>query len=479
MSLPSKYAPGGLSSSDQHRIMTSGSKRSKKPVNYTIRTIEDRVNDAFENRTYTLDSYKDGDIEMVPMDDHKEVDAISDFVNYTRNDVTTVYSTPMMPVVEDLMVEEGNISYLVLDTNFILSHLNIVDGLKNIASEYGLRIIIPTMVMMELDGLKKSTRTSTDSDERLSGKSVGRLARWANDWIYSVLADTSKVVSGQKINQKIDKHATQDEAILDCGLYFQMAHPNAMVVLLSNDKNLCIKSLANDLLTVSYRKDMTPKYIAQMIHDENIQRNRKIEVKNGHIEGYQKIGEPHQIVGNYPQMVENYPQMDENDHQIDNIEMDGNDQIEVETPVWSTPMNFQQCASTIFREVQILTLSVVHHCMETVYGEDLDMLRNYDHNSITTLGDCVDVFIRFWSTVFRDYFRKLPSKFVPFDNDGAGIRSLKKQIYIHEPLSQDELKSFVQHWSTALEILYLAEMDPGQNAALEKLIMRWNGLAGK
>ena len=153
MSLPSKYAPGGLSSSYQHRIITSGSKRNKKPVNYTIRTIEDRVNDAFENRTYTLDSYEDGDIEMVPMDDDKEVDAISDFVNYTRNDVSTVYSTPMMSVVEDLIVEEGNISYLVLDTNFILSHLNIVDGLKKIASDYGLRIIIPTMVMMELDGL--------------------------------------------------------------------------------------------------------------------------------------------------------------------------------------------------------------------------------------------------------------------------------------------------------------------------------------
>lgn len=427
MSLPSKYAPGGLSSSDQHRTITSGNKRSNKPINYTIRTIEDRVNDAFENKTYTLDTSDDRDIEMVPMDDYNEVAAISDFVTYTRNDAATVYSSPDFPEVAD-PVEEGLISYLVLDTNFILSHLNVVDGLKKIAAIYGLRIIIPTMVMMELDGLKKSTRTSQECDERLSGKSVGLLARWANDWIYSMLADTSPVVSGQKIHQKIDKRATQDEAILDCGLYFQKSHPSALVVLLSNDKNLCIKALANGLLIVSYRKDMTPELIAQRIHGENKRQSN----------------------GSYKVLME------------ENIEME----IEVE------PIDFHQCVSTIFREVQILTLSVVHHCMESVYGEDLALLRNYDHDSIRTLDDCAGVLIRFWSTVFRVHFRKL--SFTPFDESSGRI---KTPLFIHEPTNDDELKQFVDHWSTALEILYLAEMDPGQNAALKKLITRWCQMA--
>ena len=177
-----------------------------------------------------------------------------------------------------LLNELGNVSYLVVDTNFILSHLNIVNGLQDVANNYGLQIIIPITVMKELDGLKNSSRIANEaSSERISNQSVGHLARWANDWIYSALAKNSSVVRGQKLRQRLDKSTTKDDAILDCCLYFKENYQKSLVVLLSNDKNFCLKALSNDILTVSYRKDMNVDIIANTIYTENLRRFGKLE----------------------------------------------------------------------------------------------------------------------------------------------------------------------------------------------------------
>ncbi|KAK6198043.1 PIN domain-containing protein [Scheffersomyces amazonensis] len=431
MSLPSKYAPGGISPSDEHRTVTTGTPRARKPINYTIRVIEDRIEDAVQHsqqhhhhhhqnhyQNQNQNHYQNhirrssDDIEMVGMDDYKEVDVISEFVNYSRGSGDLVYSDSMDGIEHystQVEVIEGNVSYMVIDTNFILSHLNILDQMKNLAHKYGLKMIIPIAVMQELDGLKNSTRNVSESEDRISGKSVGHLARWANDWIFSQFAKNSTVVQGQNLRQRIDKSTLQDDAILDCCLWWKQNHPKSLVVLFSNDKNFCMKALANHILTVSFRKDMTAELIAKVIHDENVRIFGELKSETVHRT---------QVIAAEPPIISPAEPSDEWKDATKSI-------IEFSS--------FSEVAFRVHYEIQTVTLSAIHHCMENEYGEDLDLLRDYDKNSIVTLYDCSQVFIRFWFTVFQACFKKLPNKLVPFEEDGHGRNSIKTPIHVDIP----------------------------------------------
>ncbi|CUM53593.1 uncharacterized protein AC631_00820 [Debaryomyces fabryi] len=446
MSLPSKYAPEGLSSSDQKRTITVGHNRPRMPINYAIKTIEDRIDEAVKHSPFHNIEDKDkpyeDDIEMIPMDDYNEVEIISDFVKASRNNSKILYDDSMDIVSETetnaLLNELGNVSYLVVDTNFILSHLNIVNGLQDVANNYGLQIIIPITVMKELDGLKNSSRIANEaSSERISNQSVGHLARWANDWIYSALAKNSSVVRGQKLRQRLDKSTTKDDAILDCCLYFKENYQKSLVVLLSNDKNFCLKALSNDILTVSYRKDMNVDIIANTIYTENLRRFGKLESDPI------ALAQPsiqHETLR--PKIVQ---------HESD--------------------ASFNQTSRIIFQEVQTLTLSVTHHCMENNYGEDLDLIRNYDRNAVTSLKHCSEVIIRFWLPVFSNYFKG--SSLKPFTETEDGKKIIKQPVLVDIPIEPLQLNEFIEFWSRILSTLYLAEMNDQQNDALELLIKRW------
>lgn len=446
MSLPSKYAPDGLSRADQQRTITVKDKRPKGAINYTVRTIENKINDAVENHTYSNEGIQD--IEMIPMDDDKEVDLISAFVNTTRSSGNFDYADSM-EIEEDLALPvsyESAIPYLIIDTNFILSHLNIIDKLGQMGEEYGFQIIIPIAVMRELDGLKKSTKEVTDEEDKaLSNKSVGHLARWANDWIFASLAKSSSVVKGQKIRQKIDPTAIQDDAILDCCLYFKENYENSLVILLSNDKNLCLKALSNDILTVSYRKTMSAELIADMIRNES---NNRVKT-------------PTPIPESYINQSNMKPITHSNMKPISVTSTNHSD-------------NIHEVAEMIYKEVQVLTLSVIHHCMKSVYGDDLDLIRDYDTNEINTLKDCAYVLIRFWFPVFQTYFNHVPGRFTPFEEDESR-KKIKNPIHIDVPGDKNELISFIKFWSKVLSVLYKAEMDENQNKALRVLVNRWEG----
>lgn len=417
MSLPSKYAPEGLSLEDQQKTLTVGQKRQRRPVDYTIKVIEDRIDNAVKESL----AGNDDDYEMVPMDDFKEVDIISNFVNYSRK-YMSYNDFEIAEFSTDLEINNTNISYLMIDTNFILSHLNIVDDLKSIAREFGLIIIIPITVMHELDELKVSKRDNLPTESGISGKSVSHLARWANDWIYRSLADKSLLVKGQKLDERIDRTASKDNAILDCCLYFQKNHPNTLQVLLSNDKNLCLKALSNDLLTVSYRKEMNAKLIAEMIYKENLDR----------------FGELRNTQSLQPSKV-----------------------------ITSTEEVPPEVIRTVYIEIQTIVLSVIHHCMEEAYGEALEVLKDYNKEAIITLEDCSAVMIRFWFTVFSIFFE---NGFKPFDEPSKGK---KEPLWVDIPNDKIELTNFINFWCKILTILYGETMNEHQNNALKALISRW------
>ena len=81
------------------------------------------------------------------------------------------------------------------------------------------------------------------------------------------------------MSQRISKDLVKDDAIFDCCLYFKKTYPQSLVILLSNDKNLCAKALSNDVLTVSFRENMSGRLIANTIYEENVERFGKLQTK--------------------------------------------------------------------------------------------------------------------------------------------------------------------------------------------------------
>lgn len=429
MPLPSRYAPGGINSRDDKLVIVLGRNRRISP-NYTIRVIENRVDEAVL-RMRTLHDAKE-DIEMVLMDCTDQVDVITNYVAHSR--VAGDFSYDDSMELDNLYFQtqtvklEGNLSYLVVDTNFILSHLKILDELKEIGHSYGIRLVIPIAVMHELDGLKGSNRINerTNGGSQLSRTSVGHLARWANDWVYSCLATKSPTVVGQKMEERINRLAVKDDAILDCCLYFQKKNPHTLQVLMSNDKNLCMKALLNDVLTVSFRPEMSAKLIAETVKNENI-------------------------------------------HRFGNIKKHAMITREVEVPIRQNPPVHTNPFSTVYSEIQKVLLSVVHHCMKANYGDDLDLVRDYNKNDICTIEDACNVMIRFWLPVFSLYLRSKK----PF----IETRRVKTPQMIHQPQDRNSLIEFVHYWSDILSLLYQQEMSDSQNAALHLLVQRWEQLA--
>lgn len=147
--------------------------------------------------------------------------------------------------------------FLVVDTNFMVSHLDLVKDIRTVLERQNLpkrAIVVPWVVVQELDGLKAKS-------------SVTHLARAANTWIYEMLANRNAWVIGQKLTEIEDLSLKGDDAILDCCRYFQTKY-NALTVILSNDKNLCAKSLIHDVRTVSYAEGMTADQIVHVVSAE-------------------------------------------------------------------------------------------------------------------------------------------------------------------------------------------------------------------
>mgnify|MGYP000006920654 CR=1 FL=1 len=448
MSLPSRYAPEGLSEEDQLKVITLGERKPRKPIDYKLRTIDDRVQLALHTHPNTSE-----DIEMIPIEDGKQVDVISEYIEYLRGN--SVYEDKNEMVIEEspeFEIVGGNISFLVLDTNFLISHLNIVDTLKNIASEYGLKLIIPVYVVQELDGLKNSNRLHNNSNGKFTGETVSQLAIWANRWIYQALADSLAVVKGQKLSQRISKDLVKDDAIFDCCLYFKKTYPQSLVILLSNDKNLCAKALSNDVLTVSFRENMSGRLIANTIYEENVERFGKLQTKVEPVAPKIQNHVSSEVIEPSNEWVEKTQQIDE-------------------------LTTFEQVSEKVYNEIQMILLAALDHCMVAEYGDDLDLIQGYDKNSVTTIEDCAELIIRFWMTVFLQYFDATPGNFVPFRETGKGRNSRKTPIHIYQPEDSNEFRKFVTFWTTVLTVIYDAVMDSTQQTALKWLIARWNKMA--
>lgn len=447
-----------LISAISRKIKESATEKRK----YTVDDIDELILNSSDIGPDHAKEDEDGDIPILEMDDQSEVERVSNYVLHRRDSEFQCPSSDYNEVIpKDVasyaptMAPTLQKTVFVADTNFIISHLNTLEGLRQLNNSFHHQIVIPTMVIRELDGLKNSNKQvsrfilSDDRVEKEEEQVIGLLARWANNWIYKNLANVNSGVIGQQLRQRLDFNSIKDDAILDCCLYFR-EKLGCFVILLSNDKNLCMKALTEKLLTVSFRRGMSAQLIASKAYEENMNR--------AHMASDQTKNE---ILPQAQGMVQQ-----QNDHRPVDIEMDDDIQIisNQPPPIQSISADsFNTVTSTVFSEIQSVVLSAVDYVMNEEYGDDLQLL-DVGKNKNTTLRQAGNIVYKFWVAVFAEYFRN---------------SRIKREIWKKQPSSlvnisssPAELAEFVRFWCPVLECLYL-KRDEEQNQALRILTERW------
>uniref|UniRef100_A0A674JF74 Transcriptional protein SWT1 n=1 Tax=Terrapene triunguis TaxID=2587831 RepID=A0A674JF74_9SAUR len=133
---------------------------------------------------------------------------------------------------------------IVIDTNIMISHLQFIMTLKtrDIPGIGRLALIIPWVVLQELDNLKKGKVL-----QHVRHKAVP-----AVEFIYTCLKNQDSKLWGQSMqlaSQKIYglSNENNDDRVLQCCLQYQSLFPQAFVILCTDDKNLCSKALVSDV----------------------------------------------------------------------------------------------------------------------------------------------------------------------------------------------------------------------------------------
>ncbi|KAJ2398995.1 hypothetical protein GGI23_002913, partial [Coemansia sp. RSA 2559] len=73
----------------------------------------------------------------------------------------------------------------VIDTNFFIDHLLLIIKLADVAAVHGILIIVPWIVLQELDGLKTSSKDSRPQGRLDSSEKIGALARNSSRFLES------------------------------------------------------------------------------------------------------------------------------------------------------------------------------------------------------------------------------------------------------------------------------------------------------
>lgn len=337
------------------------------------------------------------------------------------------------------------IAYLIVDTNFILSNLPILQDLESLLhTKYVAmyHIIIPKQVIHELDGLKDSGKSLLNSRH-----SISELARCAIDWCYAHFHDSIPTVSGQRLHERIDKNTTKDNSILDCCLYFKNVENNGnnLVVLLSNDKNLCVKALVNNILTISYRSGMTADLIASNVVSE-LRSETEYNQQYQHQDQY--VDEPSM----------------EYDDMTDETKALG--QKISEQAVSTLPNinnSFDFISNEIYGQITTLVLEAVNYAITSIYEDDIFMV-DYDESKINSLKDASKCILRLGFSVFEDFFDRKKSSFNP-------MKILKDNYqfdkFVNMPSTVNDLKEFVTFWCDFLDGIYKNRNSVQKDALLQ------------
>ncbi|CAI6778886.1 AEL_HP2_G0048220.mRNA.1.CDS.1 [Saccharomyces cerevisiae] len=406
---------------------------------YTVQDIDNIIasTSSHENRGQSGDSNgcinhdEEGDIPMCDLNDESDVEMISEYLSNQREMEAQSVAHSMPKINDDLpLLNPPTLkTAFVVDTNFIISHLNTLEKLRSLSSTYHHLIIVPTTVIQGLDGLKKSPDIARDNDDTTNqeqDRTIGTLARWGNDWIYKNLANLDSGLIGQKLKQSLNPGSLKDDSILDCCLYFKEIL-NCFVILLSNDKNLCTKALTEDILTVSFRKNMDAKIIAMRAYEENQLRFANLRDST---------------VNNFDQNVTSYAHIPG-----------------IETP----PLQFDKVSQNVFEQVKETIFFAIDHTLRKEYGEDIGFI-DYNPDKLTTIENASNYIYLFWVSVFSELFTCSKIK----KNEWKSLPTVLKS----KPTNLNDLRTFEQFWETVLHFLF-SKFTNEEKQSLEKQIHEW------
>ncbi|KAF9586543.1 hypothetical protein BGW38_002540 [Lunasporangiospora selenospora] len=214
------------------------------------------------------------DGEAMDVDDEAQIQSIASMISNMRHDSSTpadISSFKKWASERSTHQQKENSdndpsAIVILDTNILISHLNLLKSLTNSVefsvSNHGLKttkdsvprilFIVPWVVIQELDGLKSGKQFGGELD-------LAEKSRRAIRYVETELEKPAdrRALQGQKISESIEKQTQNDDRILDCCRYFKVAYPNdkkTRVTLFSNDRNLSVKALIHDIKTISREK---------------------------------------------------------------------------------------------------------------------------------------------------------------------------------------------------------------------------------
>ncbi|KAJ3223528.1 hypothetical protein HK099_001006 [Clydaea vesicula] len=125
---------------------------------------------------------------------------------------------------------------IVVDTNVWITHLETLKKLINTLVLNNIFILVPKMVVREIDGIKKNLN------------SVGLLSKKVNDYFFESIQKEGTGIIFQMEHETFNEKKEwmePDDLILDCILYQKKLKKN--VILFSKDKNLCVKVKSNQV----------------------------------------------------------------------------------------------------------------------------------------------------------------------------------------------------------------------------------------
>ena len=143
--------------------------------------------------------------------------------------------------------------YIVLDTNVFLSNLGyikLLSGTKHTVASPAVCLVVPSVVIRELDGLKLSDRHD-DLGEAVAAKARA-VIRWTNGAFEAGLLAGESWQKEKEANDLIpsgERQVTNDERVVACALLLKAEGQAA--VLFTNDRNMINTAFANQLTAKS------------------------------------------------------------------------------------------------------------------------------------------------------------------------------------------------------------------------------------
>ncbi|KAJ2723588.1 hypothetical protein GGI07_002543 [Coemansia sp. Benny D115] len=165
-------------------------------------------------------------------------------IKYRKPNTPYMYGgakAPSMSMVGSDLLDQARM-IAVIDTNYFITHLPLIKSLSQIALQHGLVLIVPWIVIQELDGLKLSKRAMSAFGQ--APQDVSSSARAATRFLEEALGRAGHALRCQKRSEYIRSEEINDDQIIDCCLYF-MENRGLPVAILSEDRSVNVKALAN------------------------------------------------------------------------------------------------------------------------------------------------------------------------------------------------------------------------------------------